>query len=702
VINPAERSRTAFARRRHALLSIAAIAMLSRLLVCAQVLAQAPNAFEEVSGEFVQPHVARPASDVLRRLEHFEQRLEHGSWSDMSELADELLANDADGWVALDDGRFVGVREAVNRRLAALPRDGLAAYRERVDALAADWLRHGIDDRDERMLRKVVDEAFCSSAGDDALWALGEIALERGDYEAARANWRQIHEGTAGDKKLANPDSKIRLADVRARLALVSIREGDLDRAQREVDEISRRHPDAVGPMGGQEVKYATELAELIEEARDWPPDGATSADWPTLSDNAQRTNIAFSPASLNDEYQQAWSVPLDTSAAMERDGVELNAFPIVVDGRVIFQDATGIYDLPLGDGEQAIASRRQLFASDRRAAFPGPLSLSADHSRVFAVVPVVNPSGSGVARSQLVGFDLSRDGALIFQQAPAADAAVFLAPPIIKRDRVIVCELAAAQGVKASVVCYDLWKGTVVWRRSLGWAYDVPTPGGSPAAGMAIAEDAGVLFVNTQLGMIAAIRAADGEPLWLRTYKRAFSLGDGAELLSKGYPPNPSVVRRSTVIAASHDAAEVIAVDAATGEMVWSKERPEPEARLLAVDDQRVLLSGERLWALDRASGEANSTWGAELSGGAGQGVVAGELIFWPTVAEILLVDRATGKPNEQALPLPAIGGANLVVAKTPAAAGEFVIAAGPTHLTAYRRTSKDNETSEERLNSE
>ena len=39
---------------------------------------------------------------------------------------------------------------------------------------------------------RVVDELFCSTWGDDALLALGELALERADYAAARRSWEQI------------------------------------------------------------------------------------------------------------------------------------------------------------------------------------------------------------------------------------------------------------------------------------------------------------------------------------------------------------------------------------------------------------------------------------------------------------------------------------------------------------------------------
>nr|MBA3481465.1 hypothetical protein [Pirellulales bacterium] len=62
----------------------------------------------------------------------------------------------------------------------------------------------------------------------------------------------------------------------------------------------------------------------------------------------------------------------------------------------------------------------------------------------------------------------------------------------------------------------------------------------------------------------------------------------------------------------------------------------------------------------------------------------VSGDLVFWPTIGDVLLVDRATGKPTGQTLPLPTAGGANLVVCTL--GGEEFILAAEPNRLTAFR----------------
>jgi hypothetical protein len=637
--------------------------------------AEEPNEIEFLGAAFLKPRVAKPVSDVVRRMQRFERLVDLQAWDDAADLADELLSGGADGWVGVDENQYVGVREAVNRRLASLPAAGLAAYRQRVDAVAEGWLREGMASSDETMLRKIVDQAFCSSAGDDALGALGEIYLERGDYQSARTAWQRVRKETASDGLLRYPDSEIDLADVRARLALVSIREDDLNRAQREIDDVARLHADAAGRLAGHEGNYATLLAEQIEEARQWAPVGGP------------KPSIEFP---VDAEFEQTWTAVTLSAASSDAGGGLLNSFPTVVTNRVLFQDAAGVHVASLTKGRDEGAAGRPLFEAASGVSSPIAWAVASGRGSAFAVVPAITSSGSGEAQSRLIGLDVIRDGALIFQQTPSSDAAIFLAPPVVRGDRVFVGELSRGPGIKASVVCFDLWKGTVVWRRSLGSAYEAALPVASLATCMAIAEDAGFLFVNTQLGMIAALRADDGEPLWLHTYKRSTSGEAGADIPRLRFPPSPCFVHHSTVIAAPCDSREVLALDAATGKVNWSKPLPTRGVRLLAVDAGRVILTGERLWALDAANGELDPDWGGELFAGAGQGTLVGDVILWPTTAEIVLVDRVTGKPTSRALPLPALGGANLVVA----AAGEsrkpedqFVIAAGPTHVTAYRR---------------
>jgi hypothetical protein len=165
------------------LLAKGSVALLILQFLTAPTHAQPPVG--EFSPELLNPRVARPPGAALRLLERIDALAAQHNWEQLTVAADEVLATSVDGWVPQANDSYVGLREAVNRRLAALPPEGLAAYRARVDPLAQSRLSAAVAARDEPLLRQIISESFCSSAGDDALWTLGDIALERGDYHRA-------------------------------------------------------------------------------------------------------------------------------------------------------------------------------------------------------------------------------------------------------------------------------------------------------------------------------------------------------------------------------------------------------------------------------------------------------------------------------------------------------------------------------------
>ena len=138
--------------------------------------------------------------------------------------------------------RFVPLREFGQGRLAALAEKAppaLEAYRQRVDPLAEAWLKQAVAERDPRRLQEIVDRFFASRSGDDALFRLGEIELEQGNFREHADAWEQLSppltEPAGPPAWLAYPDTDLDLEAVRARLALVSILEGSPARAQREL-----------------------------------------------------------------------------------------------------------------------------------------------------------------------------------------------------------------------------------------------------------------------------------------------------------------------------------------------------------------------------------------------------------------------------------------------------------------------------------
>jgi hypothetical protein len=171
-----------------------------------------------------------------------------------------------------------------------------------------------------------------------------------------------------------------------------------------------------------------------------------------------------------------------------------------------------------------------------------------------------------------------------------------------------------------------------------------------------------------------------------MRTYRRAVRDRQREEVTAIVRPPNPCIVHGSTAFAAPSDSNQVLAFDVASGNEVWSGPLPGADANLLAMDGDYLVLTGERLWRLKADTGRLDPHWGEDLRGGAGQGAVAGRFIFWPTAGDILLLDRAAGRPTDRSISLPAAGGAHLVISSGGADGGVYLVAAGPSKVAGYR----------------
>jgi hypothetical protein len=168
------------------------------------------------------------------------------------------------------------------------------------------------------LLQNVVDRAFASRYGDKALMALGEIAFESGEYAAARWYWEQILPTgvTAGSSPTwpSYPDTTLDVAAVRARLVLASILARQAARAQAEIAEFARLHPDAEGRVGDLQGRYVDSLQTLLKQSLAWPPK-RSDANWSTLAGNFERNKVA---QPLTDIGSIAWRRTLRSDKSHE------------------------------------------------------------------------------------------------------------------------------------------------------------------------------------------------------------------------------------------------------------------------------------------------------------------------------------------------------------------------------------------------
>ena len=177
------------------------------------VWAQGPNR----SGPKFNPDSSSPAETLLRNAaSHVRDR----QWSEAIKIYQRVIEQFGDKVAKLPKGEpgidpsgdfvlYVDDRGFCHRCLAHLPPEAREIYRNRVDSVAERWFREGASRRDLGLLRRVVDEAFCSSWGDDALELLGDLAFQDGRFAEALWMYRRLVPDRADDLVRTGPPRSV-------------------------------------------------------------------------------------------------------------------------------------------------------------------------------------------------------------------------------------------------------------------------------------------------------------------------------------------------------------------------------------------------------------------------------------------------------------------------------------------------------------
>jgi outer membrane protein assembly factor BamB len=139
-------------------------------------------------------HLDEADSAVRAQLEQVRANIANSQWDEGVELLRRLMENSGGKLMAIAESRYIPLADYCQALIAGLPAPALELYRQRVDSQAAEWLQKGLATRNAAQLEKVTRQAFASSVGDQALLALGDLALEQGHAARARSVWEQILE----------------------------------------------------------------------------------------------------------------------------------------------------------------------------------------------------------------------------------------------------------------------------------------------------------------------------------------------------------------------------------------------------------------------------------------------------------------------------------------------------------------------------
>ncbi len=661
-------------------------------------------------------HVEEAGRTVRTYLDRVDAYLVDGDWSEAVDSIRQVMEDSGGKLLSVSPNRYVTTRTRCHLKLVDFPPEALKLYRDLVDPIAGQWFKAWETGRDRAALERIVDEAFVSSWGDDALAALGEVSFQEGDYARARAYWQRIlpfepPEGTSRTW-LSFPDTDMSLAEVRAWLVMVSVFEGRNDEAESVLAQFDRLHPSARGRLGGRDVLLADALRALIQESRAWP-DLPRGADWPTFAGSALRHREVVEPLAVGKiVWQRAISRPVvnehvsllsDPRGAViaEDQPAPLSYHPVLSGNLLLFNNQIEIHALDAVTGKAAWGSGVQamyrdplhgtlkggVLASDGMGTARHTMTV-ADH-RLYArmgsgVTTLSQQPGRARATNYLVCLDLQSQGRLLWKATPE-DGWAYEGAPLVRGDDVYVTMRRSDIRPQAYVACLDARSGARRWLQFV-CAAETPSRGIFAERTNGLLTLAGdMLYFNTNLGAVAAVSTTDGRICWLTVYPRALkgNLLEPADHWARDL--TPCLADRGTLYVAPADTPYLFALAADNGQVLWQSSPSLADVvHLLGVSNDCLIASGRKLYWIHGQgpdAGRVKAHWpeGHEQIG-YGRGLLTEDHVWWPTRTNVFIFDKQSAQLVRRIDLAPrGTGGGHLLVA-----GGQLVITASD-RLTAF-----------------
>jgi outer membrane protein assembly factor BamB len=636
-------------------------------------------------------------TQVVKRLETAREHIVEGQWETAASILQELIDSSGDTLILIEPGRYSNTADYCHLLISQFPDIGLTAYRDRVDAQAKEWLAAGQQTLDETPLLRIVDSAFNSSVGDDALWLLGELAFEQGRFALARHYWSLLVPSVApslnpaksavvDDRSvtvplpsyLAHPDPSAAREEVLSRLVLCSIFEGDNARAESELAVCRAEFGNVQGTLAGRTGLLVEILAEVLQGSSRWAEDErfapAKTVPGGSLSRSGQ-------PGPVPRTEQLIWrqSIPRNrfqgppSRTSLSADDAP-RFFPIVDQGAVFVCGTDSVFAFELSTGRPKWALDENDDGTIYSNVLERPItphlpsagmawySLCLSEGRLYARMgpPVMRRSrNEGNSFSEIVGLDVAqREGELAFHvtsdvldteaQSPEATSWSFEGSPLVSDGRVYVSARKGFPEDETLVACFDASSSRLLWKRKVCASLKVASDRFNLIGQNLLTLGDGRLFLATGTGAVAALDATTGRILWVITYQST-GIDTPHELSDpRRHGLVPCVYHRGIVYAAPDDSNLVYALDAATGQPVWRQQYPDQILHIVGVVDGRLILSGQSVWAVDAGTGAAAWPQRIGFADPAGRGygrpALTHDFLYWPTRDEVLRIDHRQG----------------------------------------------------------
>jgi outer membrane protein assembly factor BamB len=470
--------------------------------------------------------------------------------------------------------RYASVTVAVQERLSRWPNEGLAVYRARYEAAAANLLEQSRRD-DLAALNGVVSRYFVTDTARDAGRQLLELYLESGEFSAA---------GWLGDRLLQfHPNLGPDQGAILLRTMLAHHLDGNADAAGKYFEQIRTQHADEKMTLAGQTVNLAKFAAEAISQK---PPTarGDASDSWVTVGGDMTRSLVSSAsgqpgarvykaavpgPTFIgNNELVRKQMAELWEATRTSPTGVAINVMPVADRGQLFFQNGYRVFAISLESGvalpgwqrthsgqragqywlstspQQTTYSVDQYASQQANLARQFALSLTDDVVLAVMGMPDLralatgNVTADGGTRLVCLERETGRQRWIVNpRELPNELANIrnlsFSGSPLAVGDSVyVLARGSTGAGVEdCHLLCYEMSTGKFRWT-----SYIASSQGGLVNMGglAAILNSGGIshpafssgrVYVVTNLGAVAAVDAYSGVTSWLSLYDRDDSI---------------------------------------------------------------------------------------------------------------------------------------------------------------------------------
>ncbi len=599
-------------------------------------------------------------------------------WDQLVTFCERLLPQTAGKVVQKSDMLFLSAEDALLDRLASLGAEARLAYRVRYDRVAERAFRAAVKERDAVKLANTASRFPLSSWADNALSMLASIEAEKGSFDNALAQIEMLFS--------RYEDTDMSMNMLYARAAWYSYYSRRTARAKEYLKKLQAGD----GTEIGEAVKFrVSQLRELLASGR--TPDSAVSQE--RYTEGIPRGGISRDglPGRIPTVGSIAWQGRLfGTSGAMTQiknnrlrarkrnrplspGSDDFRYQSAAYGGRVYTPTEVGVNVFDMRSGRLLM----ELRAPGGGEFFPGldtHLAPTVTEDSVYAnlvcdVTDSEDWSGilvsAAIPRYALCAFN-RRSGKLRwlahrgekYKKYFAGKWHSIIASPVVLDGRVYAEVKVRQMLVKSFLAAFDEKTGEMEWVTPLCsngteltmFHYDAR----GPLASMLVAQQGArpTLYCCTNLGAVFALDPESGRIRWSSLYNQIpLHAADNyyANMRKIAWANCPPVLSRGVLVAAPLDSSEVYAFDAASGRVLWKFDsglRNPTFRQLVGVVEDKVILSGTKLTALDLHSGKVkwtSTSFGA--LGGSGQGLANETEIVLPRPEGLYRFSTSSGK---------------------------------------------------------